>query len=122
MPLRSPSTPIPTILRRKVDIDALLPISIAFARAGSRYIEGLTAFRRDDLDAWLSLFATASGSACGTTIGLGQRVAALRKAWEARLVECRAPDSKSTPRHSAHGHQPAARPLDPLTKRSTCCA
>lgn len=89
---------IHTILRREADTDVLPPISIAFARAGSRYIDGLTAFRRDDLDAWLSQFATAVRFACDATIGLGQRVAALRQAWEARLVERRVSEGIRRPR------------------------
>jgi Fic family protein len=89
---------IHTILRRGGAGDVLPPISIAFAQSGSRYVDGLNAFRNDDLDAWLSLFATAVSLASGATMGLAERVAALRTAWHERLRQSRAAAGRNAPR------------------------
>lgn len=63
----------------------LPPISIAFAHTDSRYIDGLTAFRNDALNAWLSVFTTAISFACDATVGLAGRIAAPQAAWERQL-------------------------------------
>lgn len=89
---------IHTILRRAGGGVVLPPISIAFSQAGSRYVGGLNAFRNDDLNAWVSLFATAVTFASGATIGLAERVAALRDSWHERLRERRAAAGRRAPR------------------------
>ena len=89
---------IHTILRREATTDVSPPVSIALARPGSHYVDGLTAFRRDDLDAWISLFSTAVRFASAATVGLGTRVAALRNRWQARLEENRSSQGVRRPR------------------------
>lgn len=89
---------IHTILRRGADTDVLPPVSVALAHAGSRYVDGLTAYRRDDLDAWISLFATAVTFAGEATIGLGRQMSALRTKWEATLADHRENTGKRRPR------------------------
>lgn len=89
---------IHTVLRRSGPTDIPPPISIALAQMGSRYIDGLNAFRNDDLDAWLSLFATAVTFSCEATVGLGRRVAELRDAWEEQLRQHRAASDRRAPR------------------------
>ncbi len=86
------------ILRRGGGPTVVPPVSIALHHAGRRYVDGLNAFRDDDLDAWLSLFATAVTFACEATVGLGLRVAALREAWEGRLRDRRAATGRRAPR------------------------
>jgi Fic family protein len=92
---------IHTILARGGTGDALPPISIAFAQSGSRYVDGLNAFRDDDLDPWLSVFATAVTFASRATITLAQRVAALRDAWRERLRTRRVDAGRRPPRSDA---------------------
>jgi Fic family protein len=89
---------IHTILRRAGASDVLPPISIAFAHTGSRYVEGLTAFRNDDLDGWLSVFTTAVTFACKATVGLADRVATLQADWERQLRKRRTADGRKAPR------------------------
>ena len=92
---------IHTILRRGGAGEVLPPVSIAFAQPGSRYVDGLNAFRDDDLDAWLSVFATAVTFASHATIALAERVAALRDAWHERLRQRRAEAGRRAPRADA---------------------
>jgi Fic family protein len=92
---------IHTILRRGGAGEVLPPVSIAFAQPGSRYVDGLNAFRDDDLDAWLSVFATAVTFASHATIALAERVAALRDAWHERLRQRRAEAGRRAPRSDA---------------------
>lgn len=89
---------IHTILRRGAATDVLPPVSVPLAHAGGHYVDGLTAFRRDDLDAWISLFATAVTFAGEATIGLGRQMAALRMKWEAALADHRASTGRRRPR------------------------
>lgn len=87
-----------TVLRRESTSDVSPPISIALARPGSRYVDGLTAYRRDDLDAWISLFSTAVTLASTATVGLGVRAATLHDRWRSRLEEVRASEGLQSPR------------------------
>jgi Fic family protein len=90
-----------TVLRRAGVGKVVPPISIAFAHTGSRYIEGLTAFRNDDLDAWLTVFATAVSFACNATAGLADRLAALEADWEHELRHRRAAADRKAPRRDS---------------------
>lgn len=89
---------IHTLLRRAAPGDVLPPVSIAFARSGSRYVEGLNAFRRDDLDAWLSVFATAVTFTADAAIGLAVRVVELQERWGSELDERRREAGRRAPR------------------------
>lgn len=89
---------IHALLRRSSPNGLLPPISIALAQSGSRYVAGLNAFRSDDVDAWLSVFATAVTFAAEATVGLGQRVAALRSSWADTLIQRRMAVGRRRPR------------------------
>ena len=89
---------IHTVLRRAGAGDVLPPISIAFAHTGSRYVDGLTAYRNDDLDAWLSVFTTAISFACNATVGLADRISTLQADWERQLRRRRTADGRKAPR------------------------
>lgn len=70
-----------TLLRREASGAVLPPLSIAFARPEARYVEGLNAFRSDDLDGWLTVFATAVNLAAHATIGLAHEIGQLQRSW-----------------------------------------
>lgn len=89
---------IHTLLRRGRTSDVLPPVSIAFAHAGGRYVDGLNAFRRDHLDAWLSTFATSVTFAADATVGLGRQVLQLRDRWEHLLIQRRQAAGRKRPR------------------------
>lgn len=90
-----------TLLRRETGSTMLPPLSIAFARPESRYVEGLNAFRRDDLDGWLTVFATAISFAAHATIGLAQEVGALQRSWFEQLADARSRSGRRAPRADA---------------------
>ena len=90
-----------TLLRRETHGSLLPPLSIAFARPEARYVAGLNAFRIDDLDGWLTVFATAVSLAANATIGLAHEVGQLRQSWHARLSEALATSGRHRPRADA---------------------
>jgi Fic family protein len=58
---RTGRTLIHVVLRRRGLTEVfVLPISVVFARDRDRYIDGLTAYRRGDVDGWVETFATAA--------------------------------------------------------------
>lgn len=90
-----------TLLRRGTGNAVPPPLSIAFARPESRYVAGLNAFRSDDIDGWLTVFATAVSFAAHATVGLAREVEQLRTAWLTRLVDARATSGLRRPRADA---------------------
>lgn len=92
---------IHTLLRRGAPSDVLPPISLALKQPNSRYVDGLNAFRRNDLNAWLSVFATAVTFAAGATLGLGQRAADLQGHWLAAITARRIANGRRRPRSDA---------------------
>ncbi len=90
-----------TLLRRETGSTVLPPLSIAFARPEARYVDGLNAFRRDDLDGWLTVFATAVSFAAHATIGLAREVERLQRSWREQLTEARARSGLRPPRADA---------------------
>ncbi len=90
-----------TLLRRETASSVLPPLSIAFARPEARYVEGLNAFRSDDLDGWLTVFATAISFAAHATIGLAHEVGQLQRSWLEQLTEARARSGLRPPRADA---------------------
>ncbi len=90
-----------TLLRRETASSVLPPLSIAFARPEARYVEGLNAFRSDDLDGWLTVFATAISFAAHATIGLAHEVGQLQQSWLVQLAEVRAKSGLRAPRADA---------------------
>jgi Fic family protein len=89
---------IHTLLRRAAANDVLPPVSIAFARDRDRYVEGLTRFRCDDVDGWLSVFATSVSFAAMATVGLADRAARQREQWHEALRERRKAAGRRAPR------------------------
>jgi Fic family protein len=90
-----------TLLRRETGSAVLPPLSIAFARPEARYVEGLNAFRNDDLDGWLTVFATAVSFAAHATIGFAHEVGRLQQVWRTRIGEGRARSGSRRPRADA---------------------
>lgn len=90
-----------TVLRRTSDTAALPPLSVAFARPASRYVEGLTAYRNGDVDAWISVFSTAITFACAAALRLGEEVVEMRDRWAQQLTDRRKAAGRKTPRSDA---------------------
>lgn len=90
-----------TLLRRETGSGVLPPLSIAFARPEARYVAGLNAFRNDDIDGWLTVFATAVSFAANATIGLAYEVRQLQRSWEEQLAEGRKRAGSRRPRADA---------------------
>lgn len=90
---------IHTILRRAGLVDAVFaPVSIVLARRGRSYIDGLNAFRRDDLDAWISMFATAITASAAAATEFGAAVVQLEDGWLRQVATLRANANRRQPR------------------------
>jgi Fic family protein len=77
---------IHTVLRRAgVCTSVYPPISLVFAQDADRYVAGLTAFRRDDLDAWLQRFAVSVRASAAAALGFGREVDDLERQWLDRI-------------------------------------
>lgn len=63
------------------------PISVVFAGDKPRYIEGLIAFREDDLTRWLEMFASAAARAADLAQRYLREVTELQTAWRGRVRE-----------------------------------
>lgn len=75
------------ILRRRgLAPHYLPPISVVLAAARSRYIDGLTGFRADQVTAWIEHFAAAASRAARLANAYAIAVDALRGGWRAQLV------------------------------------
>lgn len=93
---------IHTVLRRgELTTAVSVPVSVALARRGRQYVEGLTAFRRDEIGAWISLFADAVTAAASGAQVLGQRIEALEGEWLDRLNRRRATQGRKRAREDA---------------------
>lgn len=76
---------IHTVLRRRgVTADAAIPVSLALAASGDRYIESLTAYRYDDIWTWVAYFAERVEAAAAGSLDLASRIEALQKRWTER--------------------------------------
>jgi Fic family protein len=63
------------------------PISVVLAAQKERYIEGLVAFREDDLANWLETFASAAARAADLAEMYLTQVVALQELWRERLKD-----------------------------------
>jgi len=73
---------IHAVLRRRgVTADAAIPISLALAASGDRYVEGLTAYRFDDIWAWVGYFAERVEAAAEGSLDLARRIEGLQRRW-----------------------------------------
>ena len=77
--------------RRRVAPEYLPPVSVVLAAAKERYIEGLTAFRGDDVGAWVEQFAAAASRAAHLARGYVDEVEGLMEDWRSRLSASSAP-------------------------------
>ncbi|MGF1664502.1 MAG: Fic family protein [Kineosporiaceae bacterium] len=85
--------------RRRLAPDYVPPISVSLAAHRSRYIEGLVAFREDDLSRWLSLFAEAAAHSAGLARAHLDAVRLLQDRWREQLRAGADPRSDSVAWH-----------------------
>lgn len=71
--------------RRGIATKYVPPVSVVLAATKDRYIAGLTAFRGDDVVAWIERFAGAAHRAATLAAGYLDEVRALQDAWRERL-------------------------------------
>ena len=77
---------IHVVLRRRGVAPVYVPpVSVAMARAKSRYIAGLTAFRGDDVSAWIEYFAATVASSAELATRYLAAVGALMDGWRRTL-------------------------------------
>ena len=70
------------VLRRGAVASRIVPpVSVALATNRSRYVDGLTAYRRGDLSAWLIFFARSLSDAAAASRRLGVRLSELEASW-----------------------------------------
>lgn len=73
---------IHAVLRRRgVTSDGAIPISLALAAAGDGYVDGLTAYRFDDVWTWVGFFAERVEQAAERSLDLAARIDALQRRW-----------------------------------------
>jgi Fic family protein len=82
--------------RRRVAPEYLPPVSVVLAAAKQRYIDGLTAFRGDNVAAWIEYFAGAAARAASLAQAYVDDVEQLMDDWRAKLTA-----SPSVPRTGA---------------------
>jgi Fic family protein len=73
--------------RRGLALVFVPPISVVLAASKERYIEGLVAFREDDVATWLEIFASAAARSADLAQRYMRQVIKLEDAWRARLGE-----------------------------------
>jgi Fic family protein len=70
------------VLRRGAVASSIVPpVSVVLATNRSRYVEGLTAYREADLNAWLLFFARSLSDAAAASRRLGLRLIELEASW-----------------------------------------
>jgi Fic family protein len=70
------------VLRRGAVASRIVPpVSAVLATNRSRYVEGLTAYRQGDLNAWLLFFARSLSDAAAASRRLGLRLSELEASW-----------------------------------------
>jgi len=85
---------IHVVLRRREIATAYVPpISVILASSRDRYIEGLTDFREDRIDAWIDSFAVAAYRAARTASAYLDAVKELTEQWRALLSQTSDPRS-----------------------------
>lgn len=75
--------------RRGLTTQTLLPISLVLGTWSEKYIAGLTAFREEDVTAWLDLFITATDKAVEQAGDLSRDLEKLRESWGETVDEAR---------------------------------
>jgi Fic family protein len=70
------------VLRRGAVAGRIVPpVSVVLATNRSRYVDGLTAYRQGDLNAWLLFFARSLSDAAAASRRLGLRLSELESSW-----------------------------------------
>jgi Fic family protein len=69
------------LCRSRLCRDVVPPVSLVLAARQDAYVDALTAFRYEDDDPWLLLFAEAVADAARASITLADRIAALQERW-----------------------------------------
>lgn len=93
---------IHTVLRRAgLSATVFVPLSLVLARRGREYVDGLNAFRRDDVDGWISQFATWTTAAADAAERFGAAVEQLGSVWTAQLAARRTAEGRRAVRHDA---------------------
>jgi Fic family protein len=83
---RTGRTLIHVVLRRRGLAEVFVPpISVVFARDRDHYIDGLTAYRKGDVDRWIEIFATAAIQATDLASSYLDEVARLTERWRKML-------------------------------------
>jgi Fic family protein len=83
---------VQVILRRRgIAPSYVPPISVVLAARRERYIEGLTLYRKDELDDWIEQFAAAAARAAELARGYLAAVERLAEKWKAKLAAGAAP-------------------------------
>jgi len=89
---RTGRTLIHVVLRRRgVAKSYVPPISVVLANDRDRYIDGLTDFRHDRVEAWIEHFAVATAQAAALAASYLDEVTSLMGAWRDKLAEGAAP-------------------------------
>lgn len=77
---------IHTILRRRGAVRTVTPpVSVVIAQDGSRYVDGLTRFRQDDVNGWISEFAVSVRLACEATLRFARDTERMQQDWLERV-------------------------------------
>lgn len=85
---------VQVILRRRGLASTFVPpMSVIFSRNRQRYIDGLTQFREDGMEAWLEIFATDAVRSAQLASEYVRAVLALQEGWRAQLKEHSSPRS-----------------------------
>lgn len=93
---------IHTVLRRAgLTGNVFVPLSVVLARRGREYVDGLNAFRRDDLDGWISQFATWTTAAANAAEHFGVAIEQLGLRWNGQLADHRAAEGRRAVRRDA---------------------
>ncbi len=89
---RTGRTLIHVVLRRRGVAESYVPpISVVLANDKDRYIDGLTDFRHDRVEAWIEHFAVATAQAAGLAARYLDAVSDLMRAWRDKLADSAAP-------------------------------
>ncbi len=83
---------IHVVLRRRgVATDYVPPISVVLATNREKYIDGLSSFRADELNAWIEQFATATAQAAVLAKAYVAATRRLMEDWRHRLMKSKSP-------------------------------
>jgi Fic family protein len=74
------------LMRRGLAPRYVPPISLVLAARRERYVDGLTTFQRDNLDAWGAFFANATRLSAQRAESFAEKVAALQQRWRDQIT------------------------------------